>query len=86
MSARVVLASGAEGEAVRLEGEVLSLVLPRAFAPGAPVSFEATIGADALALTGKAIGSKRRDDGRFDVRLRMTNLRREDRLRLATIG
>ncbi len=86
MSAKVVLAAGGEGEAVRFEGEVLSLILGRAFAPGAPVALEATIGTDTIALTGKSIGSKRREDGRFDVRLRMTNLRREDRVRLTTIG
>ena len=86
MSARVVLAAGGEGEAARIEGEVLHLIPARAFAPGAPVALEATIEGEAVALTGKSIGSKRRDDGRFDVRLRMTNLRREERLRLLTIG
>jgi hypothetical protein len=86
MSAPVVLSGGGEGEAARLEGEVLHLILARAFAPGAPVAFEATLAGGRVALTGKTIGSKRRDDGRFDVRLRMTNLRREDRARLLEIG
>jgi hypothetical protein len=86
VSAPVVLRGGGEGEATRLEGEVLHVILARAFAPGAPVAFDATIAGEPVALTGKAIGSKRRDDGRFDVRLRMTNLRREDRLRLSSIG
>lgn len=85
MSAPVVLSEGGEGEATRLEGEVLHLILARAFAPGAPVAFAATIAGERVALTGKSIGSKRREDGRFDVRLRMTNLRREDRARLAGI-
>lgn len=85
MSAPVVLSEGGEGEATRLEGEVLHLILARAFAPGAPVAFAATFAGERVALTGKSIGSKRREDGRFDVRLRMTNLRREDRARLAGI-
>lgn len=86
MSAPIVLSEGGEGEATRLEGEVLHLILARAFAPGAPVAFAATIAGERVALTGKSIGSKRREDGRFDVRLRMTNLRREDRARLASIA
>ncbi len=71
------------GEALRLEGEVLSLVLPRAFAPGAPLSFTAELEGEEVALSGKTFGSKKREDGRFDVRVRMTNLRRVDRERLA---
>jgi hypothetical protein len=75
------------GEAQTLEGEVLALVLPRAFAPGAPIAFSAEVEGGAIALHGKTIGSKRREDGRFDVRVRMTNLRRGDRERLiAALG
>jgi hypothetical protein len=33
-------------------------------------------------LLGKSAGSKRREDQRFDVRVRLHSLRREDRLRL----
>lgn len=86
MSAQVELAVGGQGEAVRFEREVLHLVLPRAFAPGAPIAFRATLGDDEVALTGKSLGSKKREDGRFDVRLRMTNLRREDRARLVALA
>lgn len=71
-----------EGEALSLEGEVLALVLPRAFAPGAPIAFSAELEGDAASLHGKTIGSKKREDGRFDVRVRMTNLRRVDRERV----
>ena len=39
----------------------------------------ATDGESALRLEGKAQGSKRLDDGRFDVRLKLTSLRRDDR-------
>lgn len=83
MSVAVTLSSGGRGEAVAFEGEVLSLVLPRAFAPGAPVSLEATVDGRTMALNGKALGSKRREDGRFDVRMRMINLRRSERERLS---
>jgi hypothetical protein len=82
MSVPIELDVEGEGEALRLEGEVLVTVLARAFAPGAPVSFRATIDGQAIRLQAKTIGSKKRDDGRFDVRLRLTNLRREHRARL----
>ncbi len=70
------------GEAVRFEGEVLSLILPRAFAPGAPIEFVAELDGESVELGGKTVGSKRREDDRFDVRVRMTNLRRTHRERL----
>lgn len=79
MSAPLELDDGESGEAGRLDGEVLEAVLPRAFAPGAPVRFEVQIGGETIPVQGKTIGSKRRDDGRFDVRLRLINLRREHR-------
>lgn len=85
MSAPLTLSSGGEGEAVDLAGEVLRVVLPRAFAPGAPVTL--TVDLDApVTITGKTIGSKLRDDGRFDVRLRLVNLRRSDREALARLA
>lgn len=70
------------GEAVRFEGEVLSLILPRAFAPGAPIVFVTELDGESVELGGKTVGSKRREDERFDVRVRMTNLRRTHRERL----
>ncbi|MCZ7687520.1 MAG: hypothetical protein M5U28_55795 [Sandaracinaceae bacterium] len=65
---------------------MLHLVLPRAFAPGAPLALTLELEDGALELTGKTIGSKRREDGRFDVRARLISLRREDRARLEAIG
>jgi hypothetical protein len=70
------------GEAVSFEGDVLVTVLERAFAPGAPVKLEL----DGMSIDGKAIGSKRREDGKYDVRLRLRNLRREFRERLTRLG
>lgn len=78
MSVAVHVAGG-DGELVALEGEVIAAVFPRAFAPGAPVKMEAALGEASHSVEGKTIGSRRRDDGRFDVRLRAINLRRETR-------
>jgi hypothetical protein len=90
---RVRIAAGAEGEALELSGETMKLVIDRAFAPGAPMSFELEVspelapelarGPKNIALEARTIGSKRQPDGRFEVRVRLINLRREDRLWLA---
>ncbi len=80
------LRDGGEGEAIAWSREVLHLVLPRAFAPGAPLALTLELDGGALELTGKTIGSKRREDGRFDVRARLISLRRGDRARLEAIG
>lgn len=82
MSVAVELGDGGRGEALRFEREVLELVLPRVFAPGAPFSLSVELPGGAVALSAKTIGSKRLDDGRFDVRVRLTNLRRSERERL----
>ena len=88
MSVPLRLEGGDAGEALRVEGEVLAIVSPRAFAPGAPVRMEIDAGDEPVSVEGKTIGSKRRDDGRFDVRLRLINLRRahRDALRAALPG
>ena len=72
-------APGGEGEALAFAGEVLTCALPRAFAPGAPIELSVVAEGEAVALRAKSIGSKRRDDGRFEVRMRLVNLRREHR-------
>jgi len=74
---------GEPGEAVAFDGdESLRLIAPRAYAPGTPIELELALGAESLALRGKARGSKRRDDGRFDVHARLVSLRREARAAL----
>lgn len=77
------LTTGEEAELHRLEGERVALVSPRAFAPGAPLELQALVGGEDVPLRGKSLGSKRREDGRFDVRARLVSLRRVDRERLA---
>lgn len=79
----VRVAGGGQGEAISFSGEVLHVVLERAFAPGAPLSLELAHATGPLSLSGKTIGSKRREDGRFDVRLRLVSLRREEREKLS---
>jgi hypothetical protein len=68
-----------QGASEAYVGGLLILVLVRPYAPGAPLQF--TLGdVDApLALTGRSAGSKRREDGRYTVRVRLTNLRRAER-------
>jgi hypothetical protein len=85
MSAELELPSGERGEALKLEGEVLHVVLPRAFAPGAPFRMRVLLADGPVDVDGKTIGSKRREDGRFDVRARLVSLRRTDRERLAAL-
>jgi len=83
MSVKIRLESGEEAEALTFDGALLTLLSPRAFAPGAPIRFTATTEGDVRNFEGRAIGSKRVDDAGFEVRLRFVNLRREERELLA---
>jgi hypothetical protein len=73
------LQSGEDAEARAFDGTLLTLLSPRAFAPGSPVRFTTTIEGEVRNFEGRTIGSKRVDDGRFEVRMRFVNLRRGDR-------
>ena len=71
---------GEPGEALSFDGaESMFLIAPRAYAPGAPVELGVTVGDATFTLRGKARGSKRGEDGRFGVRVRLVSLRREER-------
>ena len=70
---------GGDGEALAFDGEWLSCVLSRAFAPGSPVKLSLRLPKGKLALGGKAAGSRRMKDGRFALRLRLISLRRDQR-------
>ena len=75
----VRLESGDGASVTAFDGNVLTLLSPKAFAPGAPIRFQ-SIGAELeRGFEGRTIGSKRTDDGAFEVRLRLINLRRADR-------
>jgi hypothetical protein len=86
MSGAITLDGGGTGALVRVDGEVLHAVLDRPFAPGSPVRMQVDAEGEALPVQGKTIGSKKRDDGRFDVRLRLINLRREHRDKLRALS
>jgi hypothetical protein len=74
------LSSGEPVIAKRFEGNVLTLHSPKAFAPGSPISFDTGDDEPKRAFEGRTIGSKRIDNGTFEVRLRLVNLWREHRL------
>jgi hypothetical protein len=76
------LESGEDAEARAFDGGQFTLWSPRAFAPGAPVRFVARFDEGERPLEGRALGSKRIDEHRFEVRVRFVNLRRDDRQRL----
>lgn len=75
------LADGTDIQAVQFDGRLLHLVCPGALAPGQPA--DVTLSFDApFTLMVRTVGSRRRDDGAFDVRCRIVNLRREHREKL----
>lgn len=76
---KVCLHSGEEAHATRIEGNVLVLSSPRAFAPGSPIRFSVAVQDGERTFEGRTIGSKRVDDERFEVRMRFVNLRHADR-------
>lgn len=78
----VVRFAEGEGALVGYAKNVVELVSPTSFAPGQPARFEVA----ELALEGRSLGSRKRDDGRFMVRFRLISLRREDRDRLEAIA
>jgi hypothetical protein len=75
----VLLANG-RARALRFVSGVLELIAERAFAPGQPMEMKVA-SSDELqrTLVGKSAGSKRREDGAFEVRVRLHSLTREDR-------
>ena len=77
------LHSGEDVRSIRFDGNLLTLQSPRAYAPGAPIRLELLLDEERRSLEGRTIGSKRIEDGVFEVRLRFVNLRRADRELLA---
>ena len=61
------------------DGNALTLRSPRAFAPGSPIRFRTESETPPRVFEGRTIRSTRVDDALFEVRLRLVNLRREDR-------
>jgi hypothetical protein len=84
MSVRIRV-SEHEGEAVAFDGQFLSIVLPKAFAPGQPLTI-AFVDAEApLRIEGRSLGSKRLPEGRFEIRLRLVSPRREHQAILSSL-
>ena len=74
-----------EGAALQCDAALLLFSAPKAFPPGQPVAFVLWPDTpEALPLAGRSLGSKRRQDGAFDVRVRLVNLSRAARDRLLT--
>lgn len=78
----VSFADGAVGHAVAFDGAVIECVVSVPQAPGRPVDVVFQFADGPLTLRTRSRGSRRVDDGRFQVRLRPVALRREERTRL----
>jgi hypothetical protein len=66
--------------AVDYDGTRLHFVTSQAFPPGKPISMTLHSGDDgSLSLEARCLGSKRRQDGQFDVQARLINLARNTR-------
>ncbi len=77
------LGDGADVEVIGLQSEILALVASRAFAPGYPIELVGACNDVSLSFAGRTVDSKIREDGRFDVRLRLVNLRRGQRIAMS---
>ena len=71
-----------EGVAVACDGARLSFVAPKAYPPGQPLQLVLSLEDGELAVQARSIGSKRREDQRFDVQVRLVSVNREARERL----
>jgi len=72
----------AAARAVGFGGEMLLLICTRAHPPGRPLAISVQLPESVLALQGKSQGSKLRADNRFDVRVKLSSVRREQRAAL----
>jgi len=79
------LESGQDAVGLAFDGNLLTLTSPVAFAPGSPIRFSAIGEEGDRKLEGRVLRSKRVGQQQFEVRLRLVNLRREDRELLLTI-
>ncbi|MDH5676873.1 MAG: PilZ domain-containing protein [Myxococcales bacterium] len=85
-SVGVVFGDGERGFAESYKSGMLVAVGPRAYAPGQPLEMQLSGEGLELQLQGKSVGSRRREDGDFEVRIRVLNLRREQRQALEAWG
>ena len=73
------LGDGSQALAVGYADERIALVVDRAYPPGRPLTLALALPSGPLSLQGKTISSKRRPDTRYDVRAKLSSLRREQR-------
>lgn len=71
-----------QADLVHFAGDVVLFVSERAFAPGKPLNVHAAFPESEVPFQLKVVGSRRREDSRFDVRARIVNLSRDLRERL----
>lgn len=74
--------TGEEGHAVAFTGEVLDVRAAGSHPVGQPLQVVLALPDGALTLDARSRGSRRLEDGWFEVRLRLVALRRTDRARL----
>lgn len=75
------------GEVSDLDGERLHVISPTPYAPGQRFSGSIQLDGGAVTVEGRSQSSKKREDGRFEVRVRLVNLSRSGRVRLtAALG
>lgn len=81
----VRFSGGFSGHFVAWTGEHLVVASPAAFAPGAPIHLTLAMPDGELSVELRSMGSKKREDGLFDVRGRTINLKRQDKERLDSL-
>ena len=73
------------GVLVGVQGEKIEVRSERAYPPGAPLQLELHVGDSALCLRGKSLGSRRVDETRFALKVRLVSLSRSERESLAEL-
>jgi hypothetical protein len=75
----VEIAGEHAGSLLAREGMLLTLVSPKPYPPGQPLRLSLILPDGSLPREGRSLGSKKRQDGSYELRLRLINLRREGR-------
>lgn len=81
----VKFARGETGHVIAWDGGTLTVTSPSAYAPGAPTQVVVVFDDGEVTVETRTKDSKRTPEGHYNVRLRVINLRREDREKIATL-
>lgn len=84
MTVAATFLRGETGHLVSWDGETMVLSASAAYAPGSPLEATLQLVDGPLRVEGRTKDSKRDASGAFSVRVRVINLRREDKARLQT--